>query len=157
MKEFELPFEKIKATLNDAPVEPTIEITENGTHNVKGYTWADVNVEGGSSDFSTANVTLDGGDNGITLVGLSQSADGWIFIRTDENGDTGSASASVDPQHTAILKALLFKNFNDSIPHDFYAFFEVTDGSIASVDGNCENMVEEGGVLIWGDCTITAN
>lgn len=59
-KEIILPFSELKATLNDTPIEPTLEITENGVYNVKGYVYADVNVEGGGgeSDFSTAEVTI---------------------------------------------------------------------------------------------------
>ena len=60
-KEFILPFSELKGTLNDTPIEPTLEITENGVYNVKGYVYADVNVEGGGggdSDFSTAEVTM---------------------------------------------------------------------------------------------------
>lgn len=49
-KEIILPFSELKGTLVDTPNEPTLEITENGLYNVKGYSYIDVNVEGGGTE-----------------------------------------------------------------------------------------------------------
>ena len=113
---------------------------------------------GGSSDFSTAQVTIVTGANGIALSGGVESmSEGYIFIKSAEYGDIGVTTLGVPSQSTATAKALLFKNLDlEEIPHEFTAFFTAVDGTIATVDGNCE-IVEETSILIWGDCTITVS
>lgn len=73
----------------------TIEITENGEGiDVSSYAYADVNVSGGSSDFSTATVTFNIGNGnvnvlcpyydedylgGLVLVGNGESVDVLVY------------------------------------------------------------------------------
>lgn len=136
--------------------------TENKTYEKDGevYNKVTVNVSGGgggSSDFSTANVTIVGGDNGLVLTGRIQGmTEGYIFIKSDEYGDVGVTTAGAQAESSITAKALLFKNLDESIPHDFYASFNAVDTfAIGTVDGDCEYDEETEIVIIWGDCTIT--
>ena len=113
-----------------------ITITENGTDiDVSTYATADVNVEGGggSSDFSTAEVTI----SGLTSAGGYFIAP-YIYYDGEEylsRGDT-----TVDGTYQIIL-------------YKGNAFVYVdTEGSVA-YDGNIEEISE--GLLVTGDGTIT--
>lgn len=68
MKKIILPYSLKDGFISDARNVSAIEITENGSYDVKAYEVANVNVEGGggSSDFSTATLTTVG-DVGILI------------------------------------------------------------------------------------------
>ena len=112
---------------------------------------------GGSSDFSTAEVTIVGGEDGLALSGGVEGwSNGYIFIKSDEYGDTGITLAGAQAETSITAKALLFKNLDETFPHDFAAVFGAVEGTaIESVEGNCELDEDTGIVIIWGDCTIT--
>ena len=111
---------------------------------------------GGSSDFSTAEVTIVGGEIGLTLSGgIQNESEGYIFLNSTEYGDIGVTTIAVSAETTITTKAVLFKNLMEDFPHDFIAMFGAADGfAIASVEGDCE-LGPSGDVGIWGDCTIT--
>lgn len=70
MKKIILPYSLKEGFISEARNVPTIDITENGTYDVKAYEVANVNVEGGgTSDFTTAEVTITNSTNS----NLSQS------------------------------------------------------------------------------------
>lgn len=121
----------------------TKEITENGTYDAtddsaNGYSSVTVNVEGGggSSDFSTAEVTA------VNNTGNPISAANIIHI---SNG--AMADASVIIEGTDNKTAVLYKNM---------ARWMVSTGTVTAT-GNAT--VESGRfgseVVITGDCTIT--
>lgn len=80
----------------------TIEITENGEHDVSGYAVADVSVSGGTSDYTTATVTIT--NNTTKQV--------WFSIPVAIDAEGGSISLgyhSVDSEETITLSCILYK------------------------------------------------
>lgn len=138
-KEIILPFSELKGTLDAISNEPTLEITENGKYNVKGYDYADVNVEGGggSSDFSTAEVT-------IILGGALASATVLVPNTYDSEEFSGLFSdTTIAGNEPRILTCVLYKG-----NADFSSKYPITDSS-----GNVE--VDGTEATISGDCVIT--
>ena len=127
-----------------------ISITENGTVDVAQYASADVEVSGGSSRFSFAQITIVANDNEqsigeVTLTGVNPNAAGYAFWT--EYGGYGAllSVASVGAGETSTATVLLI---------DGGAEFDV-DGENAVVTGNAE--YDSGIVIITGDCTLTAD
>lgn len=137
----------------------TKEITENGTYDAtddsaNGYSSVTVNVEGGggSSDFSTAEVTLvNSGETNMAVVIP-------VFYEADPPFSPNAYVTSVVnflANETLVLNVPLYKGHcsipkgisGDRISGDTVATsFTVTSGSATS---------SIGGVDITGDCTIT--
>lgn len=116
-----------------------ITITENGTDiDVAQYALADVNVEGGggSSDFSTAEVTI------VNNTGDGTSFDGAII----KNGNI-NINAGLD-EGTNILTVILYKGVTYCGTYD-------VDMSTAVITGDAEYSAEDDCYIITGDCTIT--
>lgn len=143
-KEIILPFSELKGTLVDTPNEPTLEITENGVYNVKGYVYADVNVEGGggSSDFSTAKVTV---------VNNAQTLDIYMpYAYYDEyQGEVTSFASSMWNVYSSTTDTKDAILYNGSCEADF------TGASSATISIEGDATESDGYVLITGDCTIT--
>lgn len=125
-----------------------ITITENGTDiDVSEYATADVNVSGGSSDFSTANVTIinNAGDSvSLAIPTCYESTDapfGLPFI--------SSSTTVVASNESATFKAALYKG---------YALFS-TMGNVGidnvTTSGDVTYNEEYSVYFITGDCTIT--
>lgn len=151
---------EIKEWLNDTPqnVEEyekmvggtapsgTIEISANGEYDVSEYATADVQVEGGgSSDFSTAEVTFNAGDgivleDVITLQGLV----GERYLVYDEE---------LRISGTQIFRFLLIDGYYDcsarSVSPETKTISVVGDGSydedsqILAIEGDCEVTVTD--------------
>lgn len=105
---------------------------------------------GGSSDFSTAEVTViaNSGSGGVALTGgINGYSEGFAFIR---NGDPKMLASFFGVQAGAsdTAQALLVEG---------YAEYELEMGMNVSVTGDCTYDDEEGVFAITGDCTITAD
>lgn len=137
-KEIILPFSELKATLDDTPIEPTLEITENGVYNVKGYVYADVNVEGGggSSDFSTAKLTLVGRPIDPIYVPIAVE-----MPRLEE-----------DPLDTTYPHLVGEGGTFDVVLYKGHAVMYTTQ--TITISGDIENLVPNY-YVISGDCTVT--
>lgn len=135
-----LPFSEIHAELNDeAMIDPNaiIEITENGLYNVAKYGYANVNVEGGgggSSDFSTAEVTfICTGEPDITLP----------FINIQDDGVYSEINIT---QSTQTVTVPLYKN-------KLSCTILPLSMSVTSTSGNITGSQMDG-YIISGNCTI---
>lgn len=149
----------------------TISISENGTYNVAPYASAEVSVSGGgggSSDFSTAEVTLNIG-NGITSLNINagveyppdnqNSSDDYPYRASFAIGDTQSASPStIDPEQK--IDILTYQN-EGRINWPIYCGKEGSYDTIAStavsITGDAELIT--GGdydyIKVIGDCELT--
>lgn len=145
-KVYETPGEVYnKVTVNIPQPTGKIKITENGTDiNIAQYATADVNVEGGggSSDFSTAEVTV---INTIDYTGVIGYAP--VCLEASE-GELGEAYSFVEvittARSTVINRIVLYKG----------RAVLTTNNELSSISGNIEALA--GTVyLIKGDCTIT--
>lgn len=96
-----------------------------------------VNGGGGSSDFSTAEVTIvDTGDN--RTLGVANAL--------DDGEDTGSVgSIGMGANKTKVVSVILYKGV---------AWVSRGDATIVSVSGNAEQFGSSM-VMVTGDCTIT--
>lgn len=121
----------------------TKEITENGTYDAtddsaNGYSSVTVNVEGGggSSDFSTAEVTVvNNTGDAISTANMIRISDGYI-------ADAGVINAGTDN-----ITAVLYKNT---------ARWMISTGTVtATGNATIETSPRGTGVIITGDCTIT--
>lgn len=115
-----------------------ITITENGTDiDIAQYATADVAVEGGggSSDFSTAQVTVNNSASG-TYVDVT-----GVMINNDELIPSDSFSAD-----TQVLTVVLYKN----IQHLY-----LSADSITSMSGDVSGDMMDG-FDVTGDCVINA-
>ena len=117
-------------------------ITENGTYdpaddNANGYSSVTVNVEGGggSSDFSTAEVTI----NGIPSADLMLANISQTFPV-----DTVTSMVTIT-EDTTIVTAVLYKG---------NSVLTVVGTMVATLSGNIQKMSDTV-YLITGDCTIT--
>lgn len=109
---------------NGQPVEQKTEVYQNGA-------W--VEQGGGSSDFTTANVTLSGSSAMVTYA-LSDEDMGTIFMSQYPGGDTITTKL---PLYNG--KALMF--LMDELPY--------------TVTGDITYSADEGGFIVTGDGTIT--
>lgn len=136
-------------TVNVPSPTGKITITENGTGiNIAQYATADVNVEGGggSSDFSTANITVTNNtNNDIYIYGAIISSTEPFATGEVTRGDTAVWGLETNIFKVVVADAgavVYFKNANESLP------------SISDIDGDAEQ-VSTGMILATGDCTIT--
>ena len=155
---------KIGPEADDILVEPPsgkITITENGTDiDVSTYATADVAVSGGSSDFSTAEVTLVlTPPEGVTLTS-------WVIVNASFN--TGNISwlpndNLIEETNKIILP--MAKNADNSICAVFEDFSGV-DAEYNEYGQSPDNVLLSGNIeynsdlnmyVVTGDCTITAN
>lgn len=137
-----------------------ITITENATDiNVAQYATADVSVSGGggSSDLSTASVTITANaGSGVVMLsgGIEGNTEGSGFIKpTSGGGEMIVSLAGAEAGRTQTWKAVLTKG-DEASGHLFesaYVFY----GENAVVTGDCE--ISDDCVIVYGDCTITAD
>ena len=115
------------------PPSDTLEITRNGEYPVQLYDMVDVNVSGGgSSDFSTCQVTFDGiADTGVTVV--------MPYADDDANGAYAEA-------YDETLTAILYKGV---------CVAWAINGVMSSSDSTVE--IDGDTATITGDCTITVS
>ena len=136
----------VKDLLNDkvygigSGVSGNIEITENGENiNVAPYATATVNVSGGTSDFTTAEVTVTSGEGTTNTLALPIIVDSEYYsICTVANNDIG----------TTIYTVPLYKGEADAL------IISVSPPTVA-VTGSAEYVSADGYIAITGDCTIT--
>ena len=95
------------------------------------------NAGGGSSDFSTASVTVVNGGNSRSLVGANALDDG------EDTGSVGSIGIGQD--ETKVVHVILYKGV---------AWVSRGDATIVSVSGSAEKLGSSM-VMVTGDCTIT--
>ena len=141
-------FADAEPTSAEAPggVTPTgtITITENDTYDVTNYASAEVNVSGGSSDFSTATVTLNpvsGNSPSKFIIPMLIDEEGFTgVVCQDSYPNTGSSPMTVSTP--------LYKGGAFIILH---ALEEQNYG----VSGNASLIEGEAIILVSGDCTIT--
>ena len=133
---------KIEGGIYDAPV-PTgkITITENGEDiDVSEYALADVAVEGGDSDLSTADVTFN------RLTPNPDGGGGWSDI------------CSIDDIYDSLIWASDFDSLNSNpvtvVLYKGHALGSAMGMNLA-VSGNATWNSDTGELDITGDCTIT--
>ena len=141
-----------KVTVNVPSPTGKITITENGTDiDIAQYATADVNVEGGggSSDFSTAKMTVINNKEWTIQVNdcpVASVEDEMLF-----------GGFSVNANRQSVFDVIIYKGYA-------HIFEMVTGVSIdtpvdleteASLSGNAEYDAEDGLIDITGDCTIT--
>lgn len=126
-----------------------LEVTENGTYETKGemYNKVVVNVEGGggSSDFSTAEVTF------VNSTGSLKTVGNIIHTVDDDPEEPYMADdiIAVLANGTNVVNAVLYKGLQ---------YVPVVSGTtITTTTGNVEVIENPDGTLlvINGDCTIT--
>ena len=124
-----------------APYGSKINITENGEYDVTDYAVANVNVEGGggSSDFSTATVTLTNPPQGGGTVEFEQSV--YISALGSMVGG-GGGFTNIE----SLIPFVLYKGVG-------YANFPLKQNF--TVTGDIEYDQEYGDLIIRGDGTIT--
>ncbi len=121
----------------------TLSVTKNGTYSGQGkaYTSVTVDVEGGggSSDFSTAEVTI--------VNNYRYGAEIEVAIADSENSST-DFSTTVGTNSTATINVILYKGT---------AYAEVNAGQDFDYNIETEGDIDLDGTeaFITGDCTIT--
>lgn len=141
MKKIILPYSLKDGFISDARNVPTIDITENGTYDVKAYDVANVNVAGGggSSDFSTAKV--------VCTIEESITESFYIKVFNVYGNDMfdGLETTDLDPEG---INAVLYKGKASvyALPNSGVMIKEVS-GDATRLDNWHAN--------ITGDCTIT--
>lgn len=135
---------KIASAIGGVEVEP-LEVTQNGEYTApdgKAYSPVSVNVEGGgggSSDFSTAEVTVINEDSKYVDLALPYLRQGSIH---------SFLNLSPTPQINVLEVVIPTAN-------DVYALIElVGSGSQLSVNSG-DAIIENGMVLVSGDCSIS--
>ena len=118
-----------------------LEVTENGTYETKGemYNKVTVNVEGGgggSSDFSTAEVT----------AGIGVAMDAPVVI--NEEDFQGIAMIGSPMEEETMWQVPLYKG------KCTVSIYALEEGQTISVSGDITE-INEGVYLITGDCTLT--
>lgn len=104
-----------------------------GTYSIK----IEAPQSGGSSDFSTAEVTVVNGGSSRSLVGANALDDG------EDTGSVGSIGVGED--ETKVVHVILYKGV---------AWVSRGDATIISVSGSAEKLGSSM-VMVTGDCTIT--
>lgn len=123
-----------------------LEVTENGTYETKGemYNKVTVNVEGGggSSDFSTAEVTISTGNTTGIFIPVAEV--------DDFNGGDGQLKVYSIPPNTAssIYKIPLYKGLY------YFSLFDVAVVVTGDIEAEGEDY-DEYDIYIRGNGTIT--
>lgn len=125
-----------------------LDVTENGTYETKGemYNKVTVNVEGGggSSDFSTAEVTV-----------INNSAEGYnidtpLVDTEEESMYTGQFISS---GKTKVLNVIQYKGFNMTSILDTTEYADPVPENNVSMSGGVS--YDGSTFTVTGDCTIT--
>lgn len=126
-----------------------LDVTENGTYETKGemYNKVTVNVEGGgSSDFTTAEVTLINNYEGVEISLIAPT-----YVDSEEIS-TSINYITAQPNETVTQNAFLYKN---SCFAEIRSFELLVDPvPLVTVSGNVV-YEDDGFFTITGDCTIT--
>lgn len=146
MNNIKLPYSEIEAEIEATPMimpDSVIEITENGRYNVAKYSFADVNVEGGgSSDFSTAEVTVQiTTENPDVYIAIPTIVTSPMDMILNQQYNTLNSSTA------QILTVPLYKEA-----------LAISGQSAGEISVNVSGSVEKVGTLdfiITGNCTIT--
>lgn len=125
-----------------------LEVTENGTYETKGemYNKVTVNVEGGggSSDFSTAQVTIVNNYSSEFIIEMA-------VAMSEEGMDASLGTLTAGRIDTGMVaNVILYKGSAGAIIDSFPLDAPPT----IVTSGNIQNM-EDNAYLITGDCTIT--
>lgn len=147
MKTLKLPYSGLEATQDDNPIAfPTLEITENGTYNVRGYQYAYVNVEGeGSGLFKIANVSIsNGADTVCSAKGPFYDSETGIiwYAYSFIAGAEGTFNVVIPNEGGAII--VFLDESNHEMPTNR---FEIEGDISVSED-------EDNGFYVFGDCSI---
>lgn len=140
----------------DAP-SGTITITENGEYDVTNYATADVQVEGGSSDFTETTITLVVTENGdyLTVIG---------FLEGGVNEETGQLNAYIMNNGTPTDISFLYSegvSYNEGT-HEIPVYMSdgatvrmgFVQGTVTNTTGSVVYDSETQSYIISGDCTI---
>lgn len=115
-----------------------LEVTENGTYETKGemYSKVDVNVEGGggSSDFSTATMTITGTNRGFIHVAN-------VLVVPDYNLEGANYQSSLTDD---TLTVILYKG----------KAYAIAGGTVQSTSGDITYDEEMEWYVITGNCTV---
>ena len=129
-----------------------LEVTENGTYETKGemYNKVTVNVEGGggSSDFSTAEVTIINNANNSVDFTVPLALEEGEF---DDNSPAlcFASNGYVDGGNTFTMKVVLYKGTGAFV-------LSSVDVSQVTLTGDIVPIFEDGlEYYVTGDCTIT--
>ena len=118
-----------------------ITITENGTNiDVAQYATADVAVEGGSSDFSTAEVTVD-------LTAWGELPGGATTFHLPNIKNNAICSYVRQTSLTQTFEVVLYKGTLLTVGEEFYP--------IDNLDGDAVYNESDDSLTITGNCTIT--
>ena len=128
-----------------------LSVTENGTYTAqegKAYTPVTVNVSGGSSDFSTATVTIvnTNGNANLDFYGIVDNSYAQALLKSD--GDYLVSHSWIGETDTTAEFLMIQNSFMIAIP-----MYEPTITGSASKEYLSE--YSEWDVTITGDCTIT--
>ncbi len=153
MNTIKLPYSEIEAEVEATPMlipDSVIEITENGRYDVKRYVYADVNVEGGggSSDFSTAEVTME-----FIRDSGNQTGRPAVYIPCIESNQ-GISYITCEPITLPLVVPLYQGNALGSIKNGGGILDSITIVSVSATE-NIE--VFDTDVLIHGDGVITVH
>lgn len=149
----EAPFEAPEIVIPE-PIIPsgTKDISENGLYDVAQFAKANVNVAGGggSSDFSTATVTIVNNTAG-TLDSI------YMPHAMAADAEQGSPDISMPvflsgiPIETSSYNAILYKG---SCYFDYLQYSTPYSTTPVEITGSAEKIFD-GAIVITGDCTIT--
>ena len=141
----------VRVVFPDMGKDPSVQliektITQNGTYDAitdgaNGYSKVNVNVEGGggSSDFSTAEVTISTTKEDVIIVR------GCITV--DEEGYVASVpNISVDSETPSTVNFILYKGT---------AFATIDNGDLYNIETTGDIVNDDGDLYITGDGTIT--
>ena len=144
-------------------VEP-LSVTENNVYTAptgKAYSPVTVNVSGGSSDFSTAEVTVrftfteledamtDVYARGITPVIINNSISG-VYESSAFNLPAGATSKEIVVSMPLYKNQLITSSFETWNMGDYLIDFE----NIPTASGNATIDLSNGTAIITGDCTL---
>lgn len=137
-------------TSSEAPgVTPTgtIQITENDTYDVTNYASAEVNVSGGSSDFSVAKVTFISNTGRYTAI--------TPRVDSEDNCIITGAGLEVSDSSPVIIDIPLYKGKFSITPSFFVT--DIDQQSMPTVSGGVSMDLDTGYIIITGDGTFTVS
>lgn len=124
------------------PPSSVLNVTENGNYSLRGYDIANVNVSGGgSSDFSTAQVTIN-----KTKSGAASFYGATIMTDSGYSGaDELSSGLLMTFGSKETVTIILYKGAAEIMPSQA--------GTISNVVGNA--VLDNGVLIVKGDCEFT--